>query len=71
MAKKKSTEASRKDLPKFDVGWPVVILRPHLWSGCAGEVISETDGIHRVKIPGRDNSYFHTDVPGDQLEGEL
>jgi hypothetical protein len=69
VAKKKQPEV-KKDLPRFEVGWPVVILRPHLWSGCAGEVVSEKDGIHRVKINGK-HDVFHSDVPGDQLEGEL
>ena len=71
MPKKTKPAAVVKNLPRFTAGEPVVILRPHLWSGCVGEVVSEKDGIHRVKINGKDKAFFHTDVPGDQLEAEL
>lgn len=71
VAKKKKQPEAKKDLPRFAVGEPVIIIRPHLWSGCTGEVISEMGGVHRVKIAGKDKAFFRTDVPGDQLEAEL
>lgn len=71
--------AKRKEAPlepqKYAVGETVLILRPHLWSRCCGEVVAFANGLHRVKIEARDKETypngFHTDVPGSQLEPYL
>jgi len=59
-------------LEKFPVGTEVLIKRPHLWSGCVGVVVTEKEGMHRVRIEakadGSTMSAFHTDATGDQLE---
>ena len=65
------------DAPFYPVGTWVIIKRPHLWSNCRGEVVSVTDGLHRIKIPtlptddGGVRSCFHTDCNGNELEVDL
>lgn len=57
---------------KFSAGETVMILRPNMWSGACGEVVSFKDGLHRVRIKNKQNDestpYFHTDVKGSELE---
>lgn len=61
------------ELQKYKVGETCLVLRPHLHSGCVGEVVSFKDGMHRIKIPTKPDmaveKFWHTDVPGSQLEG--
>jgi len=60
---------------KFADGETVLIKRPHLWSGCVGEVVGFANGLHRVKITGKPEgtsfSHFHADVAADLLETYL
>lgn len=69
---KRKPEAKTPEPQKFAVGETVKILRPHLWSGCVGCVVSFAGGLHRIKIEGRPDganmNYFHADVPASQLE---
>lgn len=73
LVRKKSIKADTRKYPKLEVGTSVSILKPNLWSGASGEVVSVTEnGIHRVKIPSKyAGEFFHADVPGDQLEVTL
>ena len=69
MSKKKSTPFL-SNLSPLKVGTPCIILRPHLWSGGVGEVVSydpETT-LHRVKIAGKNGATFHTDCMADVLK---
>jgi len=72
-AKKTSAKKVEKDLgPTFDVGESCMILRPHLWSGCACVVENVSpENIHRVVIKGKNGHAFHADVPGSQLRFDL
>lgn len=72
MASKTKQATKPYEGPVFDVGTPVVIIRPNpLWSGCAGEVVSIANGIHRIKIQGRNGDTFHADCPCEQLRIDL
>jgi hypothetical protein len=71
VAAKKTVSVKVYDGPVFDVETPCVIQRPHLWSGCAGTVVSVVNGIHRVRIPGKDGAVFHADVSGELLKFDL
>jgi len=68
----KQKTATEIEPQKYAVGETVRILRPALWSGCVGEVVSFKDGLHRVRIAnkpsGSDMPFFHTDVCGSMLE---
>lgn len=64
---KKSPKAPVARGPIFPVGSDVLIKRPHLWSGCQGEVVRVTDGIHLVKIAGKHDGFFHTEATGEDL----
>lgn len=66
--------------PNFALGDKVEILRPNLWSGASGEVVTVYNtGLHRVRITGRNGEVFHADVWAahlklkqvDELEGLL
>jgi hypothetical protein len=69
--KSKSLRQKPATGPILKVGTRVVVKRPNLWSGSEGEVISVTDGYHRIKITGFDKAVFHADVMGDELEVDL
>jgi len=69
--KSKSSKQKPATGPTFKVGSQVLIKRPNLWSGCVGSVVSVAEGYHRIKIVGVDNSVFHADVMGDELEIDL
>jgi len=60
---------------KFQVGETTLILRPHLWGGASGVVVSFSEGMHRIKVKtnpeGSTCPVFHTDVPASQLESSL
>lgn len=71
MASKTKQPTKPYEGPVFDVGTPCVILRPSMWSGCAGEVVSIANGIHRIKIQGRNGETFHADCPYEQLSIDL
>jgi hypothetical protein len=76
MAKAKNLKNKHAEEPrKFADGDTVLINRPHLWSGCSGVVVGFADGLHRVKVTARPDAttqgFFHTDVPGSQLEDYL
>lgn len=59
--------------PRFPVDTAVMVLRPHLYAGRAGVVVSlDKAGIHRVKLPTQYEGQFeHTEMTGDYLEYEL
>jgi len=61
----------KSSVPNFSVGSPVLILRPHLWGGCAGEVESVKDGVHLIKIAGKDGATFHAEALSDELRLDL
>lgn len=73
MGKKRKEESGEPQ--KFSVGETVIILRPHLWSGATGEVVSFANGLHRIKIEAKDptpaHSHFHADAPGSELEAYI
>lgn len=71
MAKKKVQQPRVITKPDFAVGTPIVVTLPHLWSGCAGVVVSVTDHVHRVKIAGKNGATFHSDAYADELEVDL
>lgn len=57
---------SRQVIP---VGTFVLIQRPHLWSGAAGEIVTAyDDGRHRICIPGKDGLVCHTEARADTLK---
>lgn len=69
---KRKPETKNVEPRKFADGESVIILRPHLWSGCSGTVISFSDGLHRLKIDAKDGeaypSSFTAEAPGSLLE---
>jgi len=69
--KSKSSKQKPATGPIFKIGSQVLIKRPNLWSGCSGEVVSVTDGYHRIKITGKDGAVFHADVMGSEMEVDL
>lgn len=73
--KAKTKQAYKPEEKKFENGETVIILRPHLWSGCSGEIVGFENGLHRVKITakpdGSDFSHFHCECPGSLLEPYL
>lgn len=73
MTSKKSNEIVQKDAGEtFEVGTPIVVLRPSLWSGAVGVVESVNEfNVHRVVIAGKDGATFHADVPGSQLRFDV
>jgi len=71
---RKSKEPRPIQPQKFAVGETVLINRPHLWSGCVGEVVKFENGLHRIRIVGKCDAgekppVFHTDAEGEFLEG--
>lgn len=56
----------------FPVGTEVLILRPHLYSGCVGEVVSIEKWLHRIRIPLKEPigemTHMHTESWSDTLE---
>lgn len=60
-------------LPPLQVGTAVVILRPHLWGGCAGTVVSynPTTTFHLVRITGRDGHPFHAEAMASDLHPDF
>ncbi len=62
--------APRSDI-KFPVGSSIIVLRPNLWHGTRGEVVAETNGIHRCRLAGLNGETFHCDAPGEQLQIDL
>jgi hypothetical protein len=43
-----------------------------LWSSAEGEIVSITDGLHRIKIQNKaGDGFWHTDASGDFLETDL
>lgn len=66
--KKQAKERVPENLPpNLGVGMRVSIMRPHLWSGCYGEVM-KVDGVkHLVKVFGKDGAVFHTECYSDCL----
>lgn len=71
VAEKKTLPGKPCEGPIFDVDTSVLIVRPHLWSQCSGTVVSVVNGIHRVRIPGKDGAVFHADVSGEMLRYDL
>ena len=75
VSRKKTIREIPKDLPVFGVGETVRIMRPNLWFAFTGEVVSESGGIHRVKVTGNAmggcTSAFHAAVRGDELESYI
>jgi hypothetical protein len=72
MARKKKPEALEQ--PRvYANGETVLIKRPHLWSGCVGEVVGFANGQHRIKISanedGSTTAIFHADAAAEFLEG--
>ena len=68
MKRRKSKPQIVKQYPVFPVGTIVEIVRPHLWSGCTGEVVAaSSDGIHRIKIAGKDGQTFQSEANGDEI----
>lgn len=65
--KRKPPQPVRPDLPDFPVGSPILLVRPHLWSGCAGVVERVTDHKHLVRIAGKNNAVFHAESFADTL----
>ena len=61
----KAALANTKDwTPNFSIRDTVILLRPHLWSGCPGEVESiKTDRqIYYLLICGKEGAEFHTEA---------
>jgi len=54
--------------PEYPVGDMVLILRPHLWSGCVGEVVSILEGFHRIRVSGTRKEGFLAEACGDELK---
>lgn len=59
--------------PPFDVGTPVVILRPCLWAGCSGTVekYDAKTTIHTIAINGKHGETFRGEATADCLEIDL
>lgn len=68
--KHRPPEIPRCSLPPVKPGTPVLILRPHLWSGAAGVVESynEVTTLHRILIHGKDGANFHADCTAEVLK---
>ena len=67
-SKKQSKEQIPANLPPdLLVGTRVSIMRPHLWSGCYGEVVKVSDAKHTIKIFGKDGASFHTEAYATHL----
>lgn len=63
MGRIKTGPVEDTSFPRHDLSAQVIVVRPHLWSGAVGEVVAQyNDGNHRVRITGKDGSYFHTDA---------
>lgn len=60
-------------LPPLEVGVAVVILRPHLWGGCAGTVVSydPLSRLHLVRITGKNGDAFHTEAMASDLHQDF
>jgi hypothetical protein len=68
MGKQKTGPVEDARFPRHELGEPVIVVRPHLWSGSIGEVVSlYKDGNHRVRIYGRDGLFFHTEAMPQHL----
>lgn len=56
----------------YPIGVQVLILRPHLYSGCVGEVVAVEKFLHRIKIPLKEPigtmTHMHTESWSDTLE---
>ena len=54
--------------PSFPVGSQIVIIRPHLWSGCVGFVDHVDDRqMHRIRIQGKNGSWYTSIAWAEQL----
>lgn len=72
--KRRKLEIPLCTLPPLAVGTAVVILRPHLWGGCAGTVVSydPTTTFHLVRITGREGTAaFHTEAMAKDLHPDF
>ncbi len=63
----------RSKLPPFEVGTPVIVCGPCLWSGAAGEIESynpETT-LHVVKMKGKNGETFRGEATSECLKLDL
>lgn len=73
MGRKYEETNPNPEAKNFPLGAICKILRPNLWSGSVGEVVTVYDngkqaGLHRIKITGLDPlDTFHADVWGAHL----
>ena len=70
MAKKKTIASQQKcDLPPIPVGTKVLIIRPHLWSGCVAKVekYNPETTLHYLKVQGKEGVIFHTEARAEDL----
>lgn len=72
MSKKSKKPDYSNEPRKYQDGESVLILRPSLYSGAVGEVVGFTDGLHRIRIPCKDQSgptkFWHAEVRGEEME---
>lgn len=68
MGKIKTGLVEDTNFPRHELSVMVLVVRPHLWNGATGEVVAQyKDGNHRIKITGKDGTYFHTDAMSQHL----
>ena len=70
MAKKKTIASQKKcELPPIPVGTKVLIIRPHLWSGCVAKVekYNPETTLHYLKVQGKEGVIFHTEATAEHL----
>lgn len=71
--KRRKPEIPICTLPPVEVGTAVVILRPNLWGGCAGTVVSYNPAstLHLVRITGKNGAAFHTEAMARDLRPDF
>lgn len=56
----------------YPKGSCVLIKKPHLYSGCVGEVVSVEDKLHLIRIPLKEPvsgiTHMHTEAYSDTIE---
>lgn len=68
MKKQPSNKIVPEKCPAFPIGSVVVIRDGHLWSRCEGEVVSVSpEGVHRIRVAGKNGEKFHTDAMAQEI----